>query len=95
MSSFFIQQSTNAKPITPRAKGSISPTEAMKSSSARPSSANLISKCLYKIIGGVPKCHGGLSKKITNLEKKQDQWRERAMIWDKEKKTYKIALENV
>lgn len=95
MNQVCIRSFNNNKPATPRAKRSASPIEALKSSSQRPSSANLISKCLYKIIGEAPRCHGSLSKKITNLEKRQDQWKERALIWDKEKKAYQSTLENV
>ena len=60
---------SNYKTATPDRR---SRSSAIKNNSARPSSAKMISKCLYKLIGENPKCHGQLSKKIVNLEKKQE-----------------------
>ena len=83
------------KTATPKERRSRSPATGIKSGSGRPSSARLINKCLYKIIGEIPKCHGRLSKRVENLEKKQDLWRERSQVWEKERKSYQIAIENV
>ena len=83
------------KTATPKDKRSQSPGSCKKSASVRPSSAKLINKCLYRLIGDTPKCNGNLSKRIENLEKKQDLWKERAHVWEKEKKTYQVAMESV
>lgn len=85
----------DVKTATPKEKRSQSPGSCRKSVSSRPSSAGLINKCLYKLIGEPPKCHGNLSKRVESLEKKQDLWKERAHVWEKEKKTYQAAMENV
>jgi hypothetical protein len=85
---------SHLKNSTPKERRSQSPAT-IKNSSLRPNSARLVSKCLYKLIGEIPKSHGHLSKRIENLEKKQDQWRERAHVWNKQRKTLKNALENV
>jgi hypothetical protein len=94
MSMHSMRSNNNGKPATPKNKSSHSPTDLAKSSIARPNSANLITKCLYRMIGDSHKCHGNVAKKLESLEKDQDQWRERAAQWEKEKKSYKSALEN-
>jgi signal-transduction protein with cAMP-binding, CBS, and nucleotidyltransferase domain len=47
------------------------------------------------MIGETPKCHGNIMRKIDNLEKKQEMWRERAQVWDREKRNYQMTLECV
>lgn len=93
--SLFSSHSASKKPGTPRGKRAVSPIEGQRNFSVRPSSAKLISRCLYKIIGDTPKCHGNIMRKIDNLEKKQEMWRERAQVWDREKRNYQMTLECV
>lgn len=86
--------SYNKKPATPKSKRSNSP-EYLQKSLSRPGSASMINKCLYRLLGEPIKCHGNVSRKIEVLEKKQDVWKEKALAWEKEKKSYCSALESV
>jgi hypothetical protein len=82
------------KPATPKVKRSQSPDSNQKNLT-RPGSASLINKCLYRLIGEVPKCHGKLSRKAENLEKNQEKWKIKAQAWNREKRGYIQAIENV
>lgn len=92
--SFAGHLSYNKKPATPKNKRSNSP-DSLQKTLTRPGSACLINKCLYRLLGEPARCHGNLSRKAELLEKKQDKWKEKAQAWEKEKKSYCSALENV
>ena len=92
--SFTEKISSMHKPATPKVKRVNSP-ETLQKTLSRPGSASLINKCLHRLIGDVPKCHGNLSRKVENLEKINVKGKERAQAWEKEKKSYMQAIENV
>ena len=92
--SFTGHLSYNKKPATPKSKRSSSP-DSLQKTLTRPGSACLINKCLHRLLGEPIRCHGSLSRKAELLEKNQDKWKEKAQAWEKEKKSYCSALENV
>ena len=89
------KSSNNIKTATPKAGRNSSPARLIRNFSARATSAKLISKCLYHTPGSIANSSGKLVKRVENLEKKQELWKERAIVWDKERKSYQKTLTNV
>ncbi|OMJ65697.1 hypothetical protein SteCoe_37765 [Stentor coeruleus] len=80
---------------TPKVQRSSTPGCKKISISSRTNSAKNISKCFYRICPSIQGSKGILSKRVENLEKKQEQWKERASVWEKERRSYQKAIENI
>lgn len=80
---------------TPKVQRSSTPGCKKISISSRTNSAKHISKCFYRACPPLQGSEGRLLKRVENLEKKQEQWKERASVWDKERRSYQKAIENV
>ena len=83
------------KTATSKVARNSSPARFSQKFSARANSAKLISKCMDKITSEVPRSQGRLVKRVETLEKKQELWKERASVWDKERKSFQKAINNV
>ena len=94
---FTLQQRNSGflNPATPKVQRHSTPARCKSKASSRATSAKLISRCAYKLISPVPGSQGKLIKRVENLEKKQELWRERATVWEKERRSYKKAIDNV
>lgn len=61
----------------------------------RANSVKLMTKCFYRVSPEVPYSNVKLVKRVENLEKKQELWKERANVWEKERKNFKKTINNV
>ena len=80
---------------TPKVMRSSTPICSRSKMTPRVNSERLIPKSTFRSLSQKNCSQKKLVKKVENLEKKQELWRERANVWDKERKTYKKALDNV
>jgi hypothetical protein len=80
---------------TPKGLRSSTPNGNRSKMTSRINSERVIPKSTFRSSSQKTSSQSKLVKKVENLEKKQELWKERANVWDKERRTYKKALENV
>lgn len=94
---FSLQPKTTEKINTATPKGPRSTTPGCNRSkmTTHLNSARVVSKSTFRIPSPNLRSQSKLTKKVENLEKKEEMWRERATVWEKERKTYQKALSSV